>query len=97
MSPSFSSLHYTLLFSNAIASNLLILLLNPTPKYITTSLDLGDYLNSWNCFSPKCDRVVTVMSLLPLQSWKNVSAFTGLQVLKLLSFSTLTQQQSSRP
>lgn len=45
----------------------------------------------------KYDRVLTVMSLLPLQSWKNVSAFTGLHVLKLLSFSTLTQQQISPP
>jgi hypothetical protein len=45
----------------------------------------------------KYDRVLTVMSLLPLQSWKNVSAFTGLHVLKLLSFSTLTQQQICPP
>jgi hypothetical protein len=45
----------------------------------------------------KYDRVLTVMSLLPLQSWKNVSAFTGLPVLKLLSFSTLTQQQICPP
>lgn len=36
----------------------------------------------------KCDRIVTVLSLMLLRIWKDVSAFTRLQVMKLLCVST---------